>query len=169
MREALHLEENERRAPPRIEISDAGFERKAKRMVRGRSGEPGRLAGLACRGDLDGPPAPPAQHVVTGIHEHAVDPRREPRGSAKRRGAAIDLEERLLHRVLRVGEVAQKVRRDALHSRPVELVEAFEGRDLACAALLEQRQQAFVGAHDRECERHALRAGSLDHCADIVG
>src|SRR5262249_26534792 len=72
------------------------------------------------------------------VDEDPVDPRREARGAPEGARPAVDLQEGLLDRVFRVGDVPEQVRGDALHSGPVELVEALECGHVARAASLEQ-------------------------------
>src|SRR6266496_6752790 len=94
---------------------------------------------LAFRSRFEGIPPALAQHVVTGIDEHPVYPGGEARGSAEGGRPTIDLQKAVLYRVLRVGEVAEQVRRNALHACPVHLVQVLKGRDVPGSAFFEER------------------------------
>ena len=121
-----------------IQVLHARLEREPQRVVGGR--RRGLAEGIRRRlqARFDGAAAALSQHVVTGVDEHPVDPGGEARGSAEGARSAVHLQEALLDRVLRVGEVPEQVRRDALHARPVHLVEALEGRDIPRPAFFEK-------------------------------
>src|SRR5207249_8939994 len=64
-----------------------------------------------CSSDLDRrflrPPPAAAHGVVTGVDEDAIEPRAEGRFAGVGRRGAVDLEKRLLHGVLGVGEIGR--------------------------------------------------------------
>ncbi len=105
VREALDLAEQEGRALALVEPRERRLDREAQRMV-----------GLA-RGERDlrgkrslGAPAAAPQLVVAGVDQDPVDPGREGGAAAKTRDPAIDLQKRVLDRVLGVGALPRRFR-----------------------------------------------------------
>src|SRR5260370_11447217 len=85
-----------------------------------------------------GLPLARARGVMAGIDQNPAQPGPDAGLRVKRFDAAVQLEERLLHRVLRVGAVPQNPVGDALQASAVRQVDLFEGPNLTPAA---RRQQ----------------------------
>ena len=100
-------------------------QRDALGVVDVRRGALGRLHRIVEVRLLDAAFAPP-QRVVAGVDEDAVHPGRERRLAGVRRRRAVDLEERLLDRILGIGNVAEVVPGDALHPLAETLVDLFK-------------------------------------------
>ena len=84
-----------------------------------------------------------AQNVVAGVDEDAEDPRRERRLAGVGRRRAMDLEERLLDRILGIRDVAEVIPGDALHPIAEAPVDLF--KDLRVSRGARGREPAVLG------------------------
>src|SRR5262245_47231698 len=111
MREALDLAEEEGRALARLEAREGLLDREPQRVVHRTGGRGARRRGYRSFRAAAALP----QEVVAGVQENPVEPGRDARASPETRRTPVDLQHRLLDRVLGVGAIAQDVRRDRFH------------------------------------------------------
>src|SRR5208283_4237131 len=77
-----------------------------------------------------------AHQVIAAVDQDAEHPRRNRRLTIESRHRSIDLQERVLDNVLRVGPATEQPERQALHPRGVKTIQTFECAQIPALAFV---------------------------------